>query len=249
VGDGLEAAARESRYRFLQSTAERLGARYVVTAHTADDQAETVLHHLLRGTGLAGLAGISRARPLGPAVTLLRPMLCLRRQDVTAYLNDLGQTYRQDATNAQLDYTRNRIRHELLPSLAANYNPQVVEAISRLAMLAGDAQAVIERDAHELAERAVRASKPATVEVDLSKLRGSPRHLVRELLVAIWRSRGWPLQSMGYAEWESLAAMAVEPAKQLSQRKRVFPGEITVERHGEALCLTRPFESGPTRRV
>ena len=73
--DGIEAAARDARYRFLLTTAEQIGARYVVTGHTADDQAETVLHHLLRGSGLAGLAGIPRARVLSPAVTLLRPML------------------------------------------------------------------------------------------------------------------------------------------------------------------------------
>src|SRR3569623_1408931 len=73
-GDGVEAAARHARYEFLQATADRLGARYVATAHTADDQAETILHRILRGTGLAGLSGMSRSRPLGQAVPLLRPM-------------------------------------------------------------------------------------------------------------------------------------------------------------------------------
>ena len=73
-GDGVEAAAREARYRFLEETADRVGARYVVTAHTADDQAETILHRILRGTGVGGLGGMSRTRPLGQA-TLLRPLL------------------------------------------------------------------------------------------------------------------------------------------------------------------------------
>ena len=76
-----EASAREARYRFLQQTAERRGARYLATAHTADDQAETVLHRVLRGTGIAGLAGIPRTRVLSPAVTLIRPLLAYRRAE------------------------------------------------------------------------------------------------------------------------------------------------------------------------
>ena len=74
--DGLEAAARRARYQFLEATAARLGARFVVTAHTADDQAETILHRILRGTGIGGLSGMARARPLGPA-TLIRPLLAV----------------------------------------------------------------------------------------------------------------------------------------------------------------------------
>ena len=76
--DGLEAAARQARYEFLRSAAEEAGTRYVVTAHTADDQAETILHRILRGTGVAGLEGIARTRSLGPAATVLRPLLEVR---------------------------------------------------------------------------------------------------------------------------------------------------------------------------
>ena len=95
-GDGLEAAARAERLAFLQAAAERFGARYVVTAHTADDQAETVLHRILRGTGIAGLAGMRRARPLGPAVTLIRPLLAIRRAEIRDYLAELNQPFCED---------------------------------------------------------------------------------------------------------------------------------------------------------
>jgi tRNA(Ile)-lysidine synthase len=121
--DGVEAAARAARYEFLQATAERLGARYVATAHTADDQAETVLHHIVRGTGLAGLAGMSRARSLGAAATLIRPLLSFRRRDVIEYLGALGQSYCEDTTNRDPAFTRSRIRHELLPLLASGLQP------------------------------------------------------------------------------------------------------------------------------
>ena len=93
-GDGWEAAARSARYDFLRAAAERIGGRFVVTAHTADDQAETVLHRILRGTGIEGLAGIARARPLTPGIALVRPMLDIKRRDVIAYLAAIGQDYR-----------------------------------------------------------------------------------------------------------------------------------------------------------
>ena len=81
AGTGLESAARQLRYRFLIETAEQSGARYVATGHTADDQAETVLHHVLRGTGLAGLAGIPAIRRASEAVTLVRPLLSFSRRN------------------------------------------------------------------------------------------------------------------------------------------------------------------------
>ena len=79
------------------------------TGHTADDQVETVLFNILRGTGLAGLAGIPRVRPLGPAVSLIRPLLTIRRCEVISYLQEIEQDYCVDPSNASADFTRNRI--------------------------------------------------------------------------------------------------------------------------------------------
>ncbi|MEZ6112062.1 MAG: tRNA lysidine(34) synthetase TilS [Pirellulaceae bacterium] len=139
-----EATSRAARYDFLIRVAQRSGARYVVTAHTLDDQAETVLHRIVRGTGLNGLRGIRRVRPLTPDVSLIRPLLSVRRSQVVAYLKKLGQAFRTDATNEQPVYTRNRIRLELLPLLAANYNSQITDSLVRLAELAGEACDVIQ---------------------------------------------------------------------------------------------------------
>ena len=109
AGEGLEAAARKARYRFLKQTAGRLGARFVATAHTADDQAETILHRIVRGTGIRGLAGMARARRLGHA-TLVRPLLGVRRAELQAYLDAIGQPCRHDPSNLDPRFTRNRIR-------------------------------------------------------------------------------------------------------------------------------------------
>src|SRR5262249_45357023 len=133
AGDNLESTARRVRYAWLTTVAREAGASWVATGHTADDQAETVLHRLLRGTGLKGLCGIPARRPLAAGVQLLRPLLHTRKYELLAFLEALGQDYRRDSSNADLALVRNRIRHELLPHLAAAYNPAVVSALCRLA--------------------------------------------------------------------------------------------------------------------
>ena len=146
-----EESSRALRYEFLARAAGRVGARYVATAHTADDQVETVLANFVRGTGLAGLAGIPRVRQLTDAATLIRPLLDVTRAEVLDYLRQIEQPFRDDSSNAKTDYTRNRIRHELLPLLARDYNPQVREAILRLSRLAGEADDEITGLAADLA--------------------------------------------------------------------------------------------------
>ncbi len=234
-----EATSRAARYEFLRQVAERRGARYLATAHTADDQAETILHHILRGTGLAGLAGMPRARVLTAAVTLVRPMLAVTRCETLAYLDSLGQTYCDDQTNRDLQFTRNRIRHELLPLLKRDYSTSVVESLLRLGALAADAQHVIDGLAESLLQRSSISSDATRVTLDCRALAGQDRHLVRELLLAVWRRQAWPLQAMGYAQWNLLAEMALAPAGDPTLRKQVLPGAITAQRQGEQLVLAR----------
>ncbi len=231
-GDGLEAAARHARYQFLEATAARLGARFVVTAHTADDQAETILHRILRGTGIGGLAGMARARPLGPA-TLIRPLLAFRRQELRAYLSDLGQPFREDSSNQDTAFTRNRIRHELLPWLAEEFNAGVVDALLRLGSLAGEVQAVIDSRLDELADRCVCQERPHAVRIDAAALAAEPPYLVRELLMLVWRRQGWPMQAMGFAQWELLERMlaACGQSRRNCPRSKSFP----------AACWPRPL--------
>ncbi len=230
-----EDALRSQRHRFLQQTAEQAGARYVVTAHTADDQVETILHRIIRGTGIGGLAGIPRTRPLGDAVVLVRPMLGITRRDVVDYLRTLDQPFREDATNAQADYTRNRIRHELLPLLARNYNPNVAEAVGRLGHLAADAQSIIGGLTDAWIDARVQIGSPDSVLVDCHGLRWADRPLLREVLTTIWKRQGWPLGEMGFAEWDRLAALALADAAQAIE----LPGRVRAQKKGASLGLTR----------
>jgi len=232
-GDGLEAAARDARYQFLKTAADRVGARFVVTAHTADDQAETILHRVIRGTGIAGLAGIPRTRPLTAATTLLRPMLALRRSEIIEFLQSLGQAYREDASNGDMRFTRNRLRHELLPLLAREFNPQVSDALLRLGSLAAEAQATIQQQIEPLLQHGEVLGPDAIHWHCCSKLLALSDYLLRELLSHVWREQNWPLQAMTHEKWCDLAALARSDAG-----IRTFPGPILAQKQGEWLLLT-----------
>jgi tRNA(Ile)-lysidine synthase len=127
-GWNIEDAARRLRYHFFDSVAQARDLNRVAVAHTASDQAETVLSHLLRGTGLTGLAGIYPVA--GP---IIRPMLELEREELREYLSELGQVWREDVTNQDISRTRARIRHQLIPLLLRDYEAAAVTRLSRLA--------------------------------------------------------------------------------------------------------------------
>lgn len=126
-GQGLEETARRMRYEFLQETADALGADRIATAHTADDNVETILMRLVRGSGLAGLCGIPPRRG-----TIVRPFLAVSRQDILAYLDKHRLPHREDESNGDLTYTRNRLRHQVLPVLR-DLNPSLCSTVSAAA--------------------------------------------------------------------------------------------------------------------
>jgi tRNA(Ile)-lysidine synthase len=139
AGDGPEAAARQARYAALQEIATKVGATAILTGHTADDQAETVLLNIARGTGLRGLAGMPAVRPGGEgAAAIVRPLLRLRRVDVRGFVTGEGLVAVADPTNADLRGRRNRTRNLLLPALGAlgGGSGDPVGVLSRLADLA-----------------------------------------------------------------------------------------------------------------
>ena len=143
AGEGLETCARRVRHAFLREARARFGADVIALAHHADDQAETVLMHLLRGSGLAGAAGM-KARD----GEIARPLLSFTRAELRAYLGEIGQPFREDATNAICDNPRNALRNEVFPRLISIY-PGATQAINRFARLAADEDACLARYADE----------------------------------------------------------------------------------------------------
>lgn len=245
-GDGLEEAGRAARYAWLKSAAQHRGARFVVTAHNMEDQAETIMYRVLRGTGLAGLAGMPRTRRLGTGLALIRPMLGIRRREILDYLNSLKQPYRQDASNLDPSYARNRLRHEWFPRIAEDFNPRVVEALVRMGRLAAEAKQAIAELVSPLLDRAVVQSQANLVEIDCRQVWNRPAYLVRELLMAVWRDRSWPEQAMGYDEWTLLAAMVLQQAPAATEQKRPLPGGVLACRKADRLVLLRQGCGQPT---
>lgn len=203
----FESDARRARYAWLKKVALERGATVVAIGHTRDDQAETILHRIVRGTGPRGLAGMAARRGLGDAITLVRPILEVSREAIRAYLGSLGQTFHDDATNADLSRTRARIRHDLLPKLAADYNPRVSEALVRLGELAAVSHRSLIDWLEEWSSAAIISAGPDAVVLLNAQLIWLPLVLRAEIIRLAWRKAGWPEAGMGAERWLRLAGM------------------------------------------
>ena len=151
-GLGIEEAARELRYRFLFQTAADNGCAAIATAHHANDQAETVLMHILRGSGIDGLCAMQPygfLKAYNETIPLIRPMLDITREEIEAYAAETGMPFREDKTNSDTAYLRNRIRHDLIPKLASDYNPRIVDSLCRLAKSASADKELLDSDCDE----------------------------------------------------------------------------------------------------
>lgn len=217
----LEEAARKARYRYLGTLAREVGANAVAVGHQADDQAETVLMHLLRGAGLSGLRGMQPLTWLdaaelrsdevdleqsSPRIRLIRPLLGVWRQELQAYADATGLEPVSDVSNSDHTFFRNRLRHELLPVLET-YNPKIRDVLCRTAeALAGDHE-LLERAVQDAWVRTVVASDTNMVQYDRARLLfegpGMQRALVR-------RGVQWLRSSVRDLSWSHVAgALAV----------------------------------------
>jgi tRNA(Ile)-lysidine synthase len=178
-----EEAAREVRYAFLAQVAKTVGAAQVAVGHTTDDNVETILMHLIRGTGIRGLQGlqpVSRWQSQGDTLTVVRPLLSVSRQETADYCELHRLMPRTDTSNLSLSPLRNRIRHRFLP-LLESYNPRVAEALLRTARIADDALAFIDGESTRLWGEVVR-EQGNTIILDKKGFLASPSALQRHLL-------------------------------------------------------------------
>ncbi len=231
TGQNLEATARTVRYRWLAEVAREHGLDRIATGHTADDQAETVLMRLFRGTGIQGLRGIAGERELEPGVAVVRPLRTVTRTEVLTYLETIGQPARHDASNDDLTLRRNRIRQHLLPLLATEYNPAIARVLVRLADQAEEIFAEEEASAAELLRLAERPRAGGMIVLDRRPLADVPRFRLRGLFRAIYRREGWPQDDMPFARWDQLAGVVLgeETAVDLAGGVRVEAREQVVQ--------------------
>ena len=234
---GLEFTGRLLRYRFLAQQAQRLGCRYVATGHHADDNVETILYRIVRGTHLRGLEGIALSRPLGPGQALLvRPLLQASRREIIEYCRRVGLNWRQDVTNTDTRYRRNFIRHELLPLLRDQLNPRVDEALLRLAGTAQRSETYIAAHAGQLLEEARVQIAPQQVVLDWSVL-ASAHPLVRSHAIrAAMEEADLPMVDFTGEHMAQLNAMAASPAETSTN----LPGGFVARCKDGQIVIARP---------
>ncbi|MEO6909663.1 MAG: tRNA lysidine(34) synthetase TilS [Edaphobacter sp.] len=230
TGETIEEAARNVRYDFFTSLIASGQADAVLTAHTLDDQAETVLMKLLRGAWTEGLSAIHPIvlvpanAPGSRSGKILRPFLSTRRAEIEAYLNQLNQPWREDSTNSDIAYTRNRIRHQLLPQLR-EYNPSLDHTLANLAELAREEEARWQTELSRLLPQILLPGKPVrgggrsvstapghpAIAIELDRLRALDPALRRRVLRAAARQLGARLSFDETARLLALCGFMVNP--------------------------------------
>jgi tRNA(Ile)-lysidine synthase len=189
--DSIEGTARRLRYAWFRQLLSQIPLDAIATAHTLDDQAETVLAKFLRGAWTEGFSGIHPALNFSEGL-ILRPFLHTRRAEIEAFLHVCNQPWREDSTNRHLTFTRNRIRHEMLPQLET-WNPQLREHLAQMAELARDEEAWWQTDMDRLASRIIVRGRPVRgggrattdaegIALDLTRLAAEPVAIQRRLV-------------------------------------------------------------------
>ncbi len=230
-GLNLEDAGREARIEFLDHLARAAGASAVALAHHADDQAETMLMRLLRGSGSHGLSGIAWKNRRG----YVRPLLNVSRQEIEAYLRERGLLWREDSSNRDTALLRNRIRHEILP-LLETCNPATREALTATSAILNDEDALLEELTEQLFAELCESSANGS-SCSIARILSQPPALARRLVRLMYARLAPPRRQLTFSHVEAVLAMAASPRPNLRLN---LPGDIEAVREYDRLCLTRP---------
>ena len=233
---GLEEAGRIARYRCFATVCEDVGGGKIALAHHQDDLAETMLHHLVRGTGMAGLCSL---KPVSG--NRIRPLLCLEKEEILVYLKAAGQPWRTDSSNLEDDYTRNRIRHHVLEELKTEVNPRAVRHMAQLSEELEETRVVLAQVAAEKRRQYVRKSEKGMLLAE--ELKKEPdligRQIVHDLLKEI------------SGKQKDFTRIHVEAVQELWNRKvgarRDLPYGMQAIRMYDGIYLERKAEKCETR--
>jgi tRNA(Ile)-lysidine synthase len=222
-GENVEQWAREARYRFLEQVRAEQCFPRIALGHTRDDLVETFLMRLIRGSGLSGLACLRPVREGG----LIRPMIGLSRADVQAFLAELGEPYREDSSNMDLERLRNRVRHELLPLLQRSYNPRIMERLAVTATLVRDDEDQLQlAAARELTRLSPAVAAGGPLELSRSRLCRLPTALARRAIrMALRQCRG---DLRGYSRGHVEAVLGLAAPGGSGERCLDLPGHVRV---------------------
>jgi len=208
AGENLEAFARRLRYDFLKRAAAQAGASKIAIGHHENDQAETVLFRLLRGSGIEGLSSI---RPVLDGL-IIRPLIACQKSLIHEYLREIGVGYKDDSTNADMSYARNRIRRELIPYLEAKFNPQLISTLAREAAIARETWDYIETQAAAAYEK-LRTESEGVVSLSVIGLRDLHPALRKQVLRMALKECFGSLQGIYSRHIEDLLALCRTDAR------------------------------------
>ncbi|MFM8263352.1 MAG: tRNA lysidine(34) synthetase TilS [Pirellula sp.] len=225
-----EAQWRKARMSFLRDVAKQYQANWIATGATADDSVETMFHHLLRGSGPAGLSGIRLERKLSEQLSLVHPLIGLWKAELIEYLDSLGQEYRTDKSNLSNNFTRNRIRNECLPYLEAFTGcNQLKERLRVTCELIRQEHQVIEELAQQWLETSAIEWGQDQIEVEFSQFARLPWPVLQCGFVGIWHRMGWPLQQISFRHWDRVRKW-IDSARDSNHPTRMqLPGPIELK--------------------
>lgn len=235
--DRSEESLREARYRALIKIANQLDARYIATGHTSDDQVETILFRIFRGTGIGGLAGIPPIRVVDQSISIVRPLLEVTRAEILLFLKARGQDYRADSSNHDTRYSRNIIRHEILPQIRERFGPAVDKSVLRLGSQSQEFQDFLDFATGSLAD-AVIAKSSDRLELRTEPFRQHEPILIRHFLSQCWRELNWPRQAMT-SDWWSKIADSILQTEHTDQIVLNLPAEIRLSIDAGIATFTR----------
>jgi tRNA(Ile)-lysidine synthase len=235
-GMSLEQAARQCRLEFFERVCLMVGSRTVALGHHADDNVETILYRIVRGTGLRGLGGIQPVRAIraGSDIRVVRPLLAFRRRQIVEYLSERGIESREDATNHSPEFSRNRIRNCVLPLLREKFNPQVDEALLRLAGQARGADAYLSETSERLLESLVISQDSAQLTLHAQLLGRKPRVIRMQVIRHALLRLGIGEQDLTYGHLEAVANLA---AGREGNKTLDLPGGFRASRRYSRLVL------------
>ncbi|MFO7295079.1 MAG: tRNA lysidine(34) synthetase TilS [Caldicoprobacter sp.] len=242
-GMTLEEAGRIVRYRFFDEVLQDIRGHKIALGHNRDDQAETILHHILRGTGMQGLQGIRPVRQN----KIIRPLIEVSRAEIEEYCHQNGLDFRLDTTNQDVAYTRNRIRHELIPYIKQHFNPNIVDALVRMGTIIRDEEEFLQDYCRKEYDKLVRVSNQNQLRIDLQGFLMQPIAVRRRVLRMALRAMSGTLDNIGANHVEEVLDMASNCTTgamlMLPSGIRVLKdyGDIVVWR-GELRRPVQPFE-------
>jgi len=230
-----EEAARQARYDFFERVARKKNITKIAVGHTRDDQAETVLMRLIRGSGMLGLGGVAPVKDIH-GITVIRPVIEISRSRIDSFIKEFGLEFRHDSSNDDVSFTRNRIRHELFPYLEGKFNPNIKEVLANMAENLRVENEFLEKFARRKFKGMVRKNKSGAIEIDIKKFRKQPEAMRKRIFRSSLEALKGNLRRFTYQHWKEVKDLIESrPGNSIVD----LPGDINIVKRKESLLIEK----------